>query len=157
VTAIVAVIGPAWVSNTAGAAMTVVSFAAGRLPVPLTGPVGVAAVDAGFGVAAVEAGFRAPVRVALLVVVVALVRPAGLRFVAAAFRFVDAALRRVVAGFATVGFAADGAFFAAVVRGGLVPEPDPVDPVDVSSAMACLLRCARHCPPRRSCRRGEPC
>jgi hypothetical protein len=148
VTAIVAVIGPAWVSNTAGAAMTVVSFAAGRLPVPLTGPVGVAAVDA---------GFRAVVRVALPVVVVALVRPAGRRFVAAAFRFVDAALRRVVAGFATVGFAADGAFFAAVVRGGLVPEPDPVDPVDVSSAMACLLWCARHCPPRRSRRRGEPC
>jgi uncharacterized membrane protein YcfT len=90
------------------------------------------------------AGVAAPLDLAAGLRAIAVVVPparlravfAGLRFAAAVLRFVDAALRRVAVVFARVDVAADGAFFVAVVRGGLVSEPDPVDPVDVSSAMA---------------------
>jgi hypothetical protein len=76
----------------------------------------------------------------------------GVRFVAAVFRDEAGALLRVgVLGradeAAAAGRVVDGAFFAPADRARFAPEPDPVEPVDVSSAIASLLWCPRrHCP-----------
>jgi hypothetical protein len=59
--------------------------------------------------------------------------------------------------FRAAGGVGDGPVAVAAVPWTFVSEPDPVDPVDVSSAIASLLWCAGHCPPRHPRRRTEPC
>jgi hypothetical protein len=59
--------------------------------------------------------------------------------------------------FRVAGGVGDGGVGVAAVPWTFAWEPDPVDSVDVSSAIACLLWCAGHCPPRHSRRHTEPC
>jgi hypothetical protein len=77
----------------------------------------------------------------------------GEAFRAVAFR--GAAFRAVA--FRAAGGLGDAAVAVTVVPWTFVSEPDPVDAVDVSSAIACLLWCAGHCPPPHSRRPTEPC
>jgi hypothetical protein len=97
-------------------------------------------VAAGFAVAAgfrvVAAGFA--VAAGLRVVAAGLLAvAAGLRAVPAGFRPLAAGLRAVAAVFRpAAGVAVDDALVVAADRRRLVPDPDPVDPVDESSAIA---------------------
>ena len=105
------------------APLAVAAFAADAGSAELT-------VDAGFGALAERvvgrffaAGFRAVA--------------AGFRAVAAGLRAVPAGLRAVPAGFRpAAGVVVDGVRVFAVDRRRVVPDPDPVDPVDESSAIA---------------------
>jgi len=166
VTATAGVIAPLWASNAAGTTITSVRLAVvdgfdGALAVtPPDDAAFVAAARAGAGFLA--ARDRAGVDAADLV--------ARIADFAAATGF--AAVAALDAGFAAVaaldaGFAAlDAGFGFALVDPGVeavaeppfadrvdrrrgVPGLEPVDPVDVSSAIRCLLSYPRHCPPAR--------
>ena len=90
------------------------------------------AADAGSAELTVDAGFGA-----LAERVVGRFFAAGFRAVAAGFRAVAAGLRAVPAGFRpAAGVVVDGVRVFAVDRRRVVPDPDPVDPVDESSAIA---------------------
>ena len=147
-------IGPAWMSNVAGTTMTSVfltadmaAFLAGavvavvadlRVGFAAALAVAIFAADAGSADLAVDDGFGA-----LVERVVGRFLAAGLRAVAAGFWAVAAGLRAVPAGLRAVpvafrpaaGVVVD-ALVVAVDRRRLVPDPDPVDPVDESSAIA---------------------
>jgi hypothetical protein len=94
--------------------------------------VAVFAADAGSAELAVDAGFCA-----LVERVVGRFLAAGLRLLAAGFWAVPAGFRAVPVGFGpAAGVVVDDALVVAIDRRRLVPDPDPVDPVDESSAIA---------------------
>jgi len=139
-----------------------------RLCVTAALAVAVLAADAGSAELAVDVGFGA-----LVERVVGRFLAAGLRLVAAGFRSVAAGLGAVAAGLRVVaaglravpagfrpaaGVVIDDALVVAVDRRRLVPDPDPVDPVDESSAIAFSFgtpaAIVHH---RRARRPGNPC
>ena len=161
-TATAGVIAPLWASNAAGTTITSVRLAVvdgfdGALAVtPPDDAAFVAAARAGAGFLAARdrAGVDAAdlvARVADFAAATGLAAATGFAAVAA----LDAGFVALDAGF---GFAlvdprveavAEPPFADRVDRRRGVPGLEPVDPVDVSSAIRCLLSYPRHCPPAR--------
>ncbi|MEA2546560.1 MAG: hypothetical protein QOI09_1833 [Chloroflexota bacterium] len=117
-----------------------------RLGVAAALAVAVFAADAGSAEPAFDAAFGAPVERDVgrflaagfrLVAAGLLAFAAGLRAVPAGFRPLAAGLRAVAAvSRPAAGVVVDDALVVAADRRRLVPDPDPVDPVDESSAIA---------------------
>ena len=161
-TATAGVIAPLWASNAAGTTITSVRLAVvdgfdGALAVtPPDDAAFVAAARAGAGFLAARdrAGVDAAdlvARVADFAAATGLAAATGFAAVAA----LDAGFAALDAGF---GFAlvdpgveavAEPPFADRVDRRRGVPGLEPADPVDVSSAIRCLLSYPRHCPPAR--------